>query len=315
MTRKKWLITAIEAQRRLRASDDDRFWRREDAPKSRGRPSGKGRLARIHDVARDMGIAGSTLRNYLLALEALGTIPDLQTAEILSQHSAVAVAAFCRWANREPESAYGFIYDYPKASLAELLSAERAHRIHFQWRARRRPRPELDDALIARISAGPQFLAALGQHAAVHLGPGAVLFDIIPARYRFAGLDQLIVPNRDVDPKLMAPFTLAGTIRLPQLAILDDYGKRSKEIWWRAASASAYCPLVLVVFPGPAARRRFLAALPVSSDPANDSFAGLPQAPQAGTGSTYRPIYFRSGPGHGLIIMTSPLTLLSDLSE
>lgn len=307
MRDKKWVITAIEAQRRLDAGDSDRFDRQSD----RGSPK-RGRLARIHDIARDMGISGPTLRNYLIALAGLRGLSDMRAAALLEQHSAVAVATFARWARRAPHSAYDFIYRNPQASLNQLLSAERADRARSHGRAGRRPRPELDDALIARICAGPQFSAALGPNEAVQLGPGAQRWEIIPARYKFAGLDELIVPDGGVDPDAMGQTALAGIIRLPLLSVLDDYGRRSREVWWRATSASVHCPLVLVVFPGPAARRRFLAALPEASE--GENFAGLVQAPRAGTGSALRSLYFRSAPGLGLIVMTSPLTLLRDLA-
>lgn len=319
MKEKKWVTTAIEAQRRLDAEDEAR--RRSEADilgweagwRHGERPSVRGRLSRIHDIAQDMGIRGATLRNYLIALEGLRSVRDDRAAALLAQHSAVSVAAFCRWVNREPNSAYRFLFQNPKAPLNELLSAERAQRINRYLKAGQKPRPELDEALISQISAGPRFSQALGSPG-VHLGSGAKLWAIIPPRYRFAGLDELILPDRDADPQEMGHFTLAGIIRLPRLAILDDYGKRSKEIWWRASSASAHCPLVLVVFPGLAARRRFLSALPEPIEP-ESSFAGLAQAPRAGTGSTLRPIYFRSGPGHGLIVITSPITLLRDLAS
>ncbi|MHA6297910.1 hypothetical protein [Devosia sp. CAU 1758] len=315
MEEKKWVRTAIEARRRLGTGGDDLSRLGDRGPRFWTRPSGKGRLAKIHAIARDLGISGPTLRNYLIALADLEAIRDDKMARLLSQHSAVAVTAFCRWVRRESWSAEEFLRANPRAPLAQLLAAERAQRMHGKQRDGARPRPELNDALISRLSPGPRFLTALGRHSEVRLGPDTVLVEIVPAPYKFAGLDRLITPSGGPDPEKMAPMNVPGAITLPRLAVLDDYAKRSREIWWRASSASALCPLVLVVFPGPAARRRFLGALPSPQGPGKDIFAGLPQAPKSGTGSASRPLFFRTGAGHGLIVITSTLTLERDISS
>jgi hypothetical protein len=310
MKQQKWLETARTARRLLDSADGDGpSPARGPGPNKPSAP--KGRLARIHAIAQDIGLTGPTLRNYLLAFEAMRVIEDLRIVEILSGHTAAAVLAFCRWADRDPSAAYSFLVANPNAPLAKMLAAERAHRTGSQ--APRKARPELDASVIARIAFGPALRSALDPHTEARLGRSLRLQEIVPADYRFAGLDLLVTASDHADPT-DTQHVVAGAIRLPQWAILDDYAKRAKDIWWRAASASAPCPIVLVVFPGPAARRRFLGALPQSAEATKSVFSGLSRSPLAGSGAGARPLYFRCGPNLGLIVITSVLTLARDLS-
>lgn len=308
----KWIRTATEARRRLGYSGHPPLG---GSGQPSAKPSDKGRLARIHEIALDLGIAGPTLRNYLNALAALESFSDPRTAQFLSRQSAVGVMAYYRWARRAPRRAEQFLDDHPYASLTQLLTAEGNDRWRGTPRHGARVRPEFDNALVARLSPGELVQQSLGQHPEVELGPYAVVTQLVPPQYKFAGLDRLIMPSPSRHPETMAPMTIPGAIILPTLAILQDYARRSREIWWRASSASGVCPLVLLVFPGPAARRHFLSALPQPNGAGEGIFAGLSAGPRAGTGTASRSIFFRTGAAQGLIVVTSLLTLERDVAN
>jgi hypothetical protein len=316
---KKWLLTAQEAQRRLRIGPFERepwlgrTWPGPARP-GRSRPS-KGRLARIHEIARDLNIQGSTLRNYLIALEGLQHLPDQWLVERLSGQSAVGVAAFCRWFARDPYRARSFLKTRPNASLQQLLAAERESRTLWKVHGRRSS-VVLNDELIRRLSIGQALTAALGRKESLPIGePARLLSGTIPQRYRFAGLDQLIVPKSTVELEEVTDAALIGIIDLPRLELLDSYSRRAREIWWRSLSASTVCPLVILLFPGPAARRRFLGALPLSAVGSGEPFGAVPNSPRAGSGATSRPILFRCQAGAGLLLVTTRLSLPLDIGR
>ncbi|HCO54757.1 MAG TPA: hypothetical protein DIT93_07030 [Pelagibacterium sp.] len=275
-------------------------------------------MARIAEIAREMGINGQTLRNYLVALDALDSVDEPELRAILKNHSAAAVSVFGRWYGRDPQAAYHFLVSNPDVSQSRLLDTEREHRQRDASPTRSRVGARFDDALVGNIAVGRQLDRALGSASQALKGNKSGLVAVQAGPHRFAGLDYLILPEGVLRPEGLAGDRYAGAITLPRFDRFETYGTRSREIWHRAVSASSLCAIVLVVFPGPAARRRFLDALPdgtTSHEGAHPAFAGLKGAPRAGTGSETRPIWHRAAPGLGLIVLTSPLSLLRDLSH
>lgn len=319
MSEMRWIETARQARQRLDAAPRGvRFgtpYRLGAFGRSGSQESDRGKQARIAEIASELGIKSQTLRNYLIALDSIDKIWEPEIREILERQSAAAVSVFGRWYARDAHWAYSFLIANPNATQSHLLAAERAHRSQAIV-TRFRHHPQFDEELVGNISIGPKLTSALDL-------PGPALKGkkhLIATRsgvYRFAGLDFLILADEKAEPNGPASRAHAGAITLAKFEMLETYGTRAKEIWHRSVSASSVCSCVLVVFPGPAARRRFLHALPSQSDlhkGASSVFAGV-DSPQAGTGAAARPIWHRADPGLGLMIFTSALSLLRDLSH
>lgn len=314
---KKWFRTAIEARAKLhRGSADGGRGRSGHGAPARHQPlRTRGRMAHIAQVAASFGISAATLRNYLIALEAYESVGDPAVQSILRSYSAVAVAAFGRWHARDPFRAARYVLSHPGANLPEFLAAERAARTPV---IPHRGRPRFDDALLNDVRLGQGMRAKLP--ASIPEIAQSRIIDKLPPQYRFAGLDHLLLPASapEVDPHDLWPFGLVGAISLPRFELIETYQQRARGFWQRAVSCALLCPLVLLVFPGPAARRRFLGALPdpVFAHPVTDGegSAAWAEGPLAKSSQGSHPIVFVPGPGLGLILATSPLTLRRDLA-
>lgn len=314
---KKWFRTAIEARARLGRDVAEGGRERLGYGARAGRQPlrDRGRMAHIGKVAASFGISAATLRNYLIALEAYESVADPAVQSILTSYSAVAVAAFGRWHARDPLRPARYVLSHPDANLPEFLAAERAARAPV---IPNRRRPRLDDELLNDVWLGPRMQAMLP--APIPEIAQSRIIDKLPPQYRFAGLDHLLLPasSPDVDPHDLWPFGLAGAISVPRFELIETYQQRARGFWQRAVSCALLCPLVLLVFPGPAARRRFLGALPdpMFAHPMTDGegSAAWTEGPLARSNQGSHPIVFVPGPGLGLILATSLLTLRRDLA-
>lgn len=320
MSEMRWIETARQARRRLDAGPHSPYFGTRLGLRGFGgygsQRNEHGKQARIAEIANEMGIKGQTLRNYLIALDALDKIWEPEIREILERQSAAAVSVFGRWYARDVHRAYSFLIANPNVTQSHLLAAERAHRSQTIV-TRFRHRPQFDEQLVGNISIGPELTRVLSSAGSALKGKKQ-LVAIRTGAHRFAGLDFLILPDEKAELDGRALKGHAGAITLARFEMLETYGTRAKEIWHRSVSASSVCSCVLVIFPGPAARRRFLHALPPQPDlhkGAKSAFAGVDVSPQAGTGAAARPIWHRADPSLGLMIFTSALSLLRDLSH
>ena len=314
---KKWFRTALEARARLgrNLSHTEAGYDDFGKPLERQTLPSRGRMARIGVLAAAFGISAATLRNYLIALDAYEAIDDPDILSILRSYSAVAVAAFGRWYGRDPSEAVHYVRSNPDARLPEFLAAERASRNPVVLMRKRRP--PFNDKLLKDVRLGPRMRAKLP--APIPEIAQSRIINQLPPQYRFAGLDHLLVPAIDSPSRDLSPFTLAGAISVPRFDLLETYGQRARGFWQRAISCALVSPLVLVVFPGPAARRRFLGAMPdpvwAHSDPRGAASASWADGPTARLDQGAHPIVFVPGVGMGLIVITSLLTLERDLAS
>jgi hypothetical protein len=303
----------MEARQKLVAERQERVDFR-SAPGAAYLRAGKLSMARLHELGREKGISAATLRNYFVSLSALEEVAEPWARKQLETRSAVGVAAFGRWYRRDPQSALAFLARNPHASPEAFLQAEREFRVWTQGAQGSSRGVRFDSRLISSITTGQVLASLLGRHAELLRGPELLLTrDIAPA-LRFVGLDGVIERGGDFGSTTATEHPI-GFVELPRFELLQSYGKRAREIWQRASSAATAAAAVLVVFPGPAARRRLLAALPQPVSDPPGAFSGVPHSPTVNTGPSACPIFYRAAEGSGLIIFTSPLTLLRDLGH
>ena len=105
-----------------------------------------------------------------------------------------------------------------------------------------------------------------------------------------------------------------GLIEVPAMVVPERYLTEARVIWPRAIAASAHYGLLVVVCPNAAARRHLLLAIPPL---AARAWIGHPTDPERYVGQrkgTSLPIMARSANGLGAILLSTPISLLRDLT-
>ncbi len=285
-------------------------------------------LVREAELAAALQLSRGTLRNYRDALALVRRINDPDIRRALYGMTAASAALMARWLSRSFEDAARFLCDHPLAGPKEIITAERDAGVQKPGR-KRRPHPF--DACLAGSTEHTLFLsseiAAGLRERNVH--PASEALAILPAAQRerltdmdrFYRIDYLLViapVARDALGKFNAVSAGDAYGELAQAAVieagnygrLEQYALEARAIWARAIAVATRYPLVIVIFPGPASRRRFFQSMPEAmrsmqgqGDPKKGKGKGaLPQPP------------LRLEPSLGVVLFTTRLNAGLDLS-
>ncbi len=271
-------------------------------------PASGQRLVRETQLAGALGLSRATLRHYRDAVQNVRTLPDWNLRRRLYRESAVAANTMARWFHRDSRGAYEYLYRGWRSD-AELIAAARAARSQaFSPR-----RSDLDQPLQGWLEAllpGRPWRDAF-EHIFFATDYHPVLAAPRNETARFLGVDFEI--------RLRLAEGVPGTpvmavVEVPRLVLLDRYRQEARPLWTRAVAMSLLYERVVVVFPGPASRRRFLAALPRS---AAQEWSGHPEDRAALSGvrpsGVSSPIICRPGPAAGIILLSTRIGLKRDL--
>lgn len=289
-----------------------------DLPRIDKRPM----LVRETDLAQHFRLSRGTLRNYRNAVSLVRSIPDPAVRQALYRLTAAGAAQMARWMQRDRQAAMEFLLDRPVAGPGQIIAAEQATLSSVRPRGWRRLGSI--DQTIAELGPSPVPLRwdirqALNDRSPFHLQDWPVLMTkgmVSPKDHlaRFYRIDRLIpiIDRRDSGLSSMqlcsdSEAPLAALLEIPRYGLLEQYGAEARAIWSRAVAVAVAYPLVLLVFPGPAARRRFLAALPAE-------FSEGMAVRQNRSGPPGAPLFFPAECLGGIII-TSRLNALRDIVD
>lgn len=236
------------------------------------------KLARLAEVASALGVSRGTLDNYLAALAAEEALeaqaPDI--ARRLDGQSAAAVSTLGRWANYDPAGLRRFFDDSPKPRLRQVLEAERvARQSHGRMsvssfddlieKGRATPPWEgdgvywyraADEIAEALKSIGPDTMRLLDFDwaAAVPDYAGAVGLTRLARLYEQDKRHAAILEGGLASRPAEVDVPVVGLIEVPVREREEQYRREARALWLRMVAAATLVPVVIVLFPDPAAR-------------------------------------------------------------
>jgi len=299
------------------------------------RAPARGRLRRETELAVNWGLSRGTLRNYMDAVKLVRALPEAELRSMLFRSSAVAAGAGARWYRRDPQ---GFV-DYldslgrPPRILDDrgLLKAERAAREGAAAGTKGRSRRcSIDDQLAAIADRHwlrwryelDAFCAPRLAQFPVRWNGRLVVVQPKDDVSRLLGIARMLLPDDggtpsalDIVAEVPQPARLADGIALievPRRAVFERYRAEANSIWARALAASIYFPLVVLVLPGPAARRHMLSHVPTEGSQWANHPAQARSDPWRGPWRS-RPVMAHPHPQAGIIVVSTTISLLDDL--
>lgn len=287
------------------------------------RPRGGKRsiLVREAELAQHLGLSRGTLRNYRNAEFLVRSIPDPALRRALYRLTAAGAAQMARWLQRDTQAAMTFLLERPIAGPREIIAAEHATLSSVRPSGWRRL-GSIDQATAKFGALSAPLRWDVGQALQGlpvfrrHDRPALMIKGMVSPKddlARFYRIDRLIpiIDRREREPASIQNWSdsqsaMAAILEIPRYGLLEQYGAEARAIWSRAVSAAVAYPLVLVLFPGPASRRRFLAALPA------ELLNGL--VPQKDRSGKLAAPVFLPAECLGGIIVTSRLNALRDIA-
>jgi hypothetical protein len=280
-------------------------------------------LVREAELAERFSLSRGTLRNYRDAQALVRAVPDPKLRRELYRLSASGAAQLVRWLQRDADAAVTFLREHPSAGPRDIIAAEQRSLLSRGVRGWKRF-GSLQEA-VARMPAAPMPLPpdvmdAIKGHRLLRGSQNVSLMPALMAKpgnelaqfYRIDFLIPLVqrLYRTETIIETHEPIAEAAVLESPIFGSLDRYGSEAKSIWARAVTAASVYPLVGLVFPGPASRRRFVAALPselTSGADQNKRKIGLQDALDSDL------LLPASGMGH--IFVTTRLNIVYDLNE
>lgn len=231
-------------------------------------------LVREAELAKRFSLSRGTLRNYRDAQKLVRSVPDPKLRRELYRLSASGAAQLVRWLQRDADAAVMFLNEHPAAGPREIIAAEQRAMLSKGVRGWKRL-GGLEEAA-ARLPATPmplprEVVDAIQSHRLLHHSHSVALMPGLMAKpgngklasfYRIDFLIPLVHRFTEDIMETHEQVAEAAVLDIPIFGSLDRYGIEAKSIWARAVAAASVYPLVALIFPGPAARRRFVAALP-----------------------------------------------------
>lgn len=291
-----------------------------------GLPGEGSKLARENELASSLGLSRPTLRHYRDAVENVRRVTDRPLRQRLFTGTAVAANTLTRWLRRDAVGAMAFIENNPVFTDAQVTAAARNAGPVQRMRGR------LDLPLAALVGDALQW-SGDGLNAKLQLDWHALRFDPWSFDLRFESrepkdpsalflgveLELVLAPRIDdlqagTNREALSEQTRFGAVvPIPHYVVFERYRQEARAIWARLVAASLLYPLVIAIFPGPAARRYFVSGIPKD---VRASWAGLDRVNgHVGHKCRSQPVIFRSTPSGGLIVPSTRAGLAVDLFE
>lgn len=292
------------------------------------RPVGDGsKLVRENQLAASLGLSRPTLRHYRDAVENVRGIGDWALRQRLLHGTAVAANTIVRWLRRDAASALTFLAQNPTFTDARIIAAARKA-------SSTRSEPNWASLPLAALMAD---VAQWGGYLNPGLSSDRYAVNPEPWRFRigyaarktdnttadFLGIEFELVQTSapiselekvaESEPARPEERLVAAMAPIPKFVLLERYRQEAKTIWTRLVAASLLYPIVVAVFPGPAARRYFATGIPAdirASWTGQERIAGDRRAR-----CRSQLVSFRPAPQSGQIVLSTRPGLAVDLFE
>ncbi|QYO77748.1 hypothetical protein [Devosia salina] len=295
------------------------------------RDSGAGRrLQRESELASRLGVSRATLRHYRDAYVLTNHLPLDLAMRLRREASAVASAALSRWFLEDPDAVLAFLHQREEITDAVVRSA-------LGVRTTKRSAPAKQtltlEQCLQRLSEPEGSLVTADPRSVFSMASWrwrreAVRFvGVDPAVAAFYGIRHEAVLEEPMEAAAMPQLSWrkigqkgetagawAGLIEVPSMVMPERYAAEARGIWTRAVAASAHYRVVIIVSPNAGARRQLLSVIPPT---AASAWLGHPADPERLSGQrkgTSVPIVAGATAGLGLILFSTPFSLLQDLT-
>ncbi|MAN75938.1 MAG: hypothetical protein CML24_01750 [Rhizobiales bacterium] len=270
------------------------------------RPDPQPALVRESTLADRFGLSRATFRHYRDAVQIVRATFHPSDRHLVFTQSAVAANALARWWQHDPDGMWLFLHERRGSSDREILAAARQAKARSQGT---RSNSGLEELIVRALNTGPskpQFAVDAGSGLIDELGVRMVSGET----QRFLGVSLELCGQSAVAHEQTGAI---GLIEVPRLVTLERYRQEARSLWTRAVAASLVYPMLVLVFPGPAARRRFLSAVPAEARGAQLAYKS-----NIGDGGrkercASRPLVFRPTPQTGMIMVSTRLGLAVDI--
>lgn len=241
------------------------------------------KLAVMDKVARSLSLSRGTLDNYLAALAVIESFRanDPELAQLLEQHSMLAVASLGRWAGFDEKGMRDFLNERPAASTRQVIQAERLARQRTSTSETpfERLQSKMPTGVMKKEHAVAPLLSPLLRLAIEKAGMLSVGWDEIEWRGRSEpyatafGVSQVGVMALGLEisrldeikgiqhERVNGDFQIVGLIEAPIYSLEELYRREAKSLWAKAVAATSLYPVAVILFDSPSARSAVLGNL------------------------------------------------------